>query len=38
MTPVLAAMPRLDSSWWRDFTAGFAARMIVSTRPARQVA
>jgi hypothetical protein len=38
MTPVLAAMPRLDPSWWRDFTAGFAARMIVSTRPARQVA
>lgn len=28
--------PRLDPAWWRGFTAGFAARMTASTRPARQ--
>jgi hypothetical protein len=37
-TPAPAAVPRLDPSWWRDFTAGFAAQMIVSTRPARRAA
>jgi hypothetical protein len=36
--PAPAAVPRLDASWWRDYTAGFAARMIVSTRPARRAA
>ncbi len=32
------AVPRLAPSWWRDFSAGFAARMIDSTRPARRAA
>ena len=36
--PVLAPVPRLDPSWWRDFSAGFAARMVTSTRPARRAA
>jgi hypothetical protein len=30
--------PRLDPSWWRHFTADFTARMVASTRPARQAA
>jgi hypothetical protein len=29
---------RLDPSWWRDFSARFAARMVDSTRPARRAA
>jgi hypothetical protein len=35
-TPVLVTTtpPRLDPSWWREFNAGFATRMIASTRPA----
>jgi hypothetical protein len=40
-TPVSAgpaATPRLDPSWWRGYTAGFAARMVTSTRPARRAA
>jgi hypothetical protein len=40
-TPVPAgptAVPRLDPSWWRGYTAGFAARMVTSTRPARRAA
>jgi hypothetical protein len=39
-TPVPApvAVPRLAPSWWGDFSAGFAARMIDSTRPARRAA
>jgi hypothetical protein len=39
-TPVRTAevTPRLDPSWWRDFSAGFAARMVASTRPARRPA
>jgi hypothetical protein len=36
--PAPATVPRLDPSWWRDYTAAFAARMIVSTRPARRAA
>jgi hypothetical protein len=37
-TPVLAAVtqPGLDPSWWRTFNAGFATRMVASTRPARR--
>jgi hypothetical protein len=30
--------PRLDPSWWRGFTADFAARMVASTRPVRRAA
>jgi hypothetical protein len=26
------ATPRLAASWWRDYNAGFAARMVASTR------
>jgi hypothetical protein len=37
-TPVPEAAPRLDPTWWRGFNAGFTARMIASTRPARRVA
>jgi hypothetical protein len=40
-TPVSAApvgTPRLDPSWWRGYSAGFAARMVASTRPARRAA
>jgi hypothetical protein len=39
-TPVrsAAATPRLAPSWWRDFNAGFAARMVASTSPARRAA
>ena len=35
MTPVPAgeAFGGLGRTWWRDFSAGFAARMITSTRP-----
>ena len=33
-----AAVPRLAASWWGDFSAGFAARMIDSTRPVRRAA
>ena len=32
------ALPRLDPSWWRHFTADFTARMVSSTRPVRQAA
>ena len=28
----------LGRTWWRDFSAGFAARMITSTRPVRWAA
>jgi hypothetical protein len=36
-TPVRSAQakPQLDASWWRTYNAGFAARMIASTCPAR---
>ena len=39
-TPAAAppVTPRLDPSWWRHFTADFTARMVASTRPARQAA
>ena len=40
-TPVSAGptgTPRLDPSWWRGYTAGFAARMVASTRPSRRAA
>jgi len=37
-SPARAAVPRLAPSWWGDFSAGFAARMIDSTRPARRAA
>jgi hypothetical protein len=37
-TPAPDQTPRLDPSWWRGFTAGFAARMVASTRPVRQAA
>jgi hypothetical protein len=36
--PVPADAPRLDPSWWRDFTADFATRMVTVTRPARWAA
>ena len=36
--PASAAVPQLAPSWWRDFSAGFAARMVDSTRPARRAA
>ncbi|HTU74664.1 MAG TPA: hypothetical protein VMG38_14205 [Trebonia sp.] len=36
--PPLAVAPPPGPSWWRDFTAGFAARMVSSTRPVRQAA
>ncbi len=36
--PARAALPRLAPSWWGDFSAGFAARMIDSTCPARRAA
>ena len=36
--PAPVAVPRLAPSWWGDFSAGFAARMIDSTRPARRAA
>ncbi len=36
--PVPAAAPRLAPSWWRDYSAGFATRMVASTRPARLAA
>lgn len=31
-------VPRLAASWWGDFSAGFAARMVDSTRPVRRAA
>jgi hypothetical protein len=44
-TPVAAssssppvAPARLDPSWWRHFSAGFAARMVASNRPVRVAA
>ena len=37
-TPVRSATPRLDPSWWRGYNAGFAARMVTSTRPVRRAA
>lgn len=30
--------PRLDPSWWRNYTADFTARMVASTRPVRRAA
>jgi hypothetical protein len=36
--PAQAPVPRLAPSWWGDFSAGFAARMIDSTRPVRRAA
>ena len=35
-TPVAAARTGLDPSWWREFNAGFATRMVASTRPPRR--
>ena len=32
------AAPRLKPSWWRGYNAGFAARMVASTTPARLAA
>jgi hypothetical protein len=37
-TPVPEQTPRLHPSWWRGFSADFAARMVTSTRPVRQAA
>jgi hypothetical protein len=39
-TPVRSAeaAPRLPASWWRTYNAGFAARMVTSTRPVRRAA
>jgi hypothetical protein len=37
-TPVPEPTPQLHPSWWRGFTADFAARMVTSTRPVRQAA
>jgi hypothetical protein len=41
--PVAASTPtaagqRLKPSWWRAYNAGFAARMVASTSPARLAA
>lgn len=36
--PARAAVPRLAPSWWGDFSAGFATRMVDSTRPVRRAA
>jgi hypothetical protein len=36
--PGPVVVPRLAPSWWGDFSAGFAARMIDSTRPVRRAA
>ena len=36
--PATPVTPQLDPSWWRHFTADFTARMVASTRPARQAA
>jgi hypothetical protein len=36
--PAPPATPRLETSWWRHFTADFTARMVASTRPVRQAA
>ena len=33
-----AAAPSLDPSWWRGYSAGFAARMVASTAPVRLAA
>jgi len=33
-----AAAAGLDPSWWRHFSAGFAARMVASNRPVRRAA
>ena len=33
-----AAAARLKPSWWRGYNAGFAARMVASTTPARLAA
>jgi hypothetical protein len=30
-----AITPRLDPTWWQHYSAGFAERMVASTRPAR---
>ena len=35
---VTDAAPRLRPSWWRGYNAGFAARMVASTAPARLAA
>jgi len=37
-SPARAVVPRLAPSWWGDFSAGFAARMVDSTRPVRRAA
>jgi hypothetical protein len=37
-TPIQDQTPRLDPKWWRGFTADFAARMVISTRPVRLAA
>ena len=37
-SPARATVPRLAPSWWGDFSAGFAARMVDSTRPVRRAA
>jgi hypothetical protein len=34
--PAAIAKPGLDPSWWRDFNARLAARIIASTRPAHR--
>ena len=36
--PGATSKPRLDPSWWREFNADFAARIIASTRPVRRAA
>jgi hypothetical protein len=35
-TPV--APQQLGARWWRDYTTGFTARMVASTRPVRWAA
>lgn len=36
--PASAAVPRLAPAWWGNFSTGFAARMVDSTRPVRRAA
>jgi hypothetical protein len=37
-TPSHRITRQVDPTWWRHFTADFTARMVSSTRPARQAA
>jgi hypothetical protein len=34
--PAVTTRPGLNPSWWHEFNAGFATRIIASTRPAHR--